>query len=463
MPYNVAIILAGGKGERLGFSIPKQFLKFAGKTCLEHSVHAFYECPEISQIVLVVCAEYIEQTQKLFASYGNKPILIIKGGQTRNQSTFCALQALAPQIEPNARVLVHDSVRPLLSSNVLLQALCALENYDAIDTAVLAIDTILEAKNGIISHIPKRENLYYGQTPQGFRFAQLYAAYHQAYKENPKLDTFSDDCGLLLAYCPQAQIGVVKGEYDNHKLTHVQDLAYIEHLFYLKTSNVTQTIACLKDKVIIVLGGTSGIGASIVQIATQYGAKAFALSRRMGVDICNYAALESAFCDIADKNGRIDAIMNLAGILYKQPLVQTENAQIEELVATNYTGNLYVAKAAYPHLLRSHGMLILTSSSSFSKGREGYCIYSSLKASIINLTQALSDEWSAENIAVNCVIPGRTRTPMRIANFGNESSILLQPEFVAKKYLQTMLANNTGMIVHVSPNHVFSPCGEQAE
>ncbi len=453
-PYNIAIILAGGKGERLGFEIPKQFLKFAGKTCLEHSVNVFYEHQDINEIVIVVCAEYVQKAHKIFAAYTQKPITIITGGQTRNQSTFCALQTLSPKVALDTQILIHDSVRPLIDVDIINRCLQTLKQYDAVDTCILAVDTIIQAQQGIICEIPKREYLYYGQTPQGFRFDVLWRAYCQAHSQNPNLDYFSDDCGLLLAHSPTTKIGIVKGEVFNHKLTHVQDIAYIEHLFYLKSSHISNTLDLLKDKVIVVIGGTSGIGQSIVQIAKDYGAKVFALSRRVGVDVCDSHALKNAFKTIYQSQGRIDAVMNLAGVLYRLPLLQTNSEQIQNLVMTNYIGNILVAQESHRYLKQSQGMLIFTSSSSYSRGREGYCIYSSLKASIINLTQALADEWSDDRIAVNCVVPGRTQTPMRIANFGQEESkTLLQAEVVAKKYLETLLQQQTGLIIPINTNY----------
>jgi 2-C-methyl-D-erythritol 4-phosphate cytidylyltransferase len=95
-------------------------------------------------------------------------------------------------------------------------------------------------------------------------------------------------------------------------------------------------------------------------------------------------------------------------------------------------------------------MLINFSSSSYTRGRANYALYSSTNAAVVNLTQALSEEWSEDNICVNCINPERTLTPMRIKNFGIEPpETLMDPKTVAEKTLKTALSNVSGMIIDV--------------
>jgi len=94
--------------------------------------------------------------------------------------------------------------------------------------------------------------------------------------------------------------------------------------------------------------------------------------------------------------------------------------------------------------------LLLYTSSSYTRGRGGYSLYSSAKAAIVNLTQALADEWAADGVRVNCINPERTATPMRTMAFGEEpASTLLSSEAVAETSLDVLISSWTGHIVDV--------------
>ena len=99
---------------------------------------------------------------------------------------------------------------------------------------------------------------------------------------------------------------------------------------------------------------------------------------------------------------------------------------------------------------KSKGSFILFTSSSYTRGRAGYSIYSSTKAAIVNLTQALSSEWQKDSIRVNAICPERTKTPMRENNFGKEDEqTLLCPKIVAKKSLQASFAIFSGLVIDI--------------
>ena len=98
----------------------------------------------------------------------------------------------------------------------------------------------------------------------------------------------------------------------------------------------------------------------------------------------------------------------------------------------------------------SKGAILFYTSSSYTRGRAIYSLYSSSKAAIVNLVQALCEEWYDTGIRINCINPERTKTPMRIQNFGNEpADSLLDPGVVAIVSLNTLLSNMTGEIVDV--------------
>lgn len=461
---NIAIILSGGEGSRLGFEKPKQFVKFAGKTCIEHTLDTFCACREIDSIILVSNPAWIDETKQLAESYRkHKPIAIISGGTTRNQSTHNALVFLHESVAKDscsaldsavdsARVLIHDVARPLLSQAIISDCLRALESYKAIDVAVSAIDTIVCAKDSIIESIPKRENLFYGQTPQGFWFGTLWEAYEKALCDSPALDSFSDDCGVVKQYMPQEPIYIVQGAYSNQKLTRIEDIPLLDRLFQLRTTQLSesQNLAQLHALVAVVFGGSSGIGAEIAQILRESGAIVYELSRSSGCDIADSGSVDRALRKIYEREQKIDVIINMAGVLHKAYLKDMDQAAIHEMIATNYIGAVNIAKCAHPYLAESSGVLVFASSSSYSRGREEYAIYSSSKAAIVNLTQALSDEYAQDGIRVHCVVPERTQTPMRSKNFGREDpATLLDPKEVASECIKLLTTSQTGIILHI--------------
>jgi len=120
------------------------------------------------------------------------------------------------------------------------------------------------------------------------------------------------------------------------------------------------------------------------------------------------------------------------------------------MVDTNLKGALYIAKESFRYLCRSAGMLIFFASSSYTRGRAQYAAYSATKAAIVNLTQALAEEWRDEGVRVNCINPARTDTPMRRENFGEESpDTLLSPEEVALRTLVLLPHSLTGQVIDI--------------
>ena len=108
---------------------------------------------------------------------------------------------------------------------------------------------------------------------------------------------------------------------------------------------------------------------------------------------------------IRDKHGRIDAVINSAAVLDRRPLASMSLEHIAESIDINFTGAVNVAWSSFPHLSESRGHLMLFASSSYTYGRALYSTYSASKAAVVNLTQALADEWSPAGVKVNCVNP----------------------------------------------------------
>lgn len=111
---------------------------------------------------------------------------------------------------------------------------------------------------------------------------------------------------------------------------------------------------------------------------------------------------------------------------------------------------MQIARASHKYLAETDGQLLLYTSSSYTRGRADYSLYSSTKAAMVNLTQALADEWASDGIRVNCVNPERTATPMRTKAFGQEpAGSLLSSEAVARTSLDVLLSTLTGHVIDV--------------
>ena len=447
---NIAIVLAGGVGSRLGLSTPKQFFKVAGKMVIEHTLDTFERNPHIDEIAVVSNPAHVADVENIVLRNGwHKVKKILKGGKERYFSSLSAIHAYEGGEEVN--LVFHDAVRPLVSQRIIDDVCHALETYEAIDVTIPAVDTIIEADSDHIASIPDRSRLQRGQTPQAFRLSVISEAYRRALSD-PAFKV-TDDCGVVVKYMPEVPVHLVPGEECNMKLTYKEDTFLLDKLFQLRGSQAPEKLSAseFKDKVAVVFGGSYGIGKDIADQLLQLGAKVYNFSRSAThTDVGVRSNVHDAFCQVAKAETRIDFVINTAGVLNKEPLNTMDYDVIAAAVQTNYMGTVNVALEAYPFLKKTHGQLIFFTSSSYTRGRAFYSIYSSTKAAIVNFVQAISQEWESDGIRVNCINPERTKTPMRVKNFGVEpDDTLLRSEVVADVTVRCLMADYTGQVIDV--------------
>src|SRR6185295_11207567 len=207
--------------------------------------------------------------------------------------------------------------------------------------------------------------------------------------------------------------------------------------------------ARLDGRTVVVFGGSYGIGGDIAELARAYGANVKTFSRSTtGTYVEKRADVAKVAQQVLDETGRIDFVVNTAGVLVRGELADTSEETIYSSTDINYLAPIFVAQEFFPHLAASGGSLLLFTSSSYTRGRSGYSLYSSAKAAIVNLTQALADEWASSGVRVNCVNPERTGTPMRVKAFGEEPpDSLLDSRAVAKASLDVLLSDGTGHVL----------------
>ena len=450
----IAVLLAGGLGTRVGLDIPKQLIKIAGRTILEHTLRAFEDHPMVDEIVVMMAPGHLDTVEEMVRNARfTKVTQVLPGADTRNGTTLLALEALPD----DCPVLLHDAVRPLVSEQTITQCFEALEQYDAVDVAIPSADTIIEVdpRDNTIAAIPRRADLRRGQTPQAFRSSVLRSAYELA-GQDPTF-TATDDCGVVLRYLPGVPIWVVPGDERNMKVTDPIDVYLADKLFQLTGSYVPsghsaeEYHAAFAGKVMVVLGGSYGIGADIAALATEYGATVETFSRSStDTHVERRADLVAVAEQVSEKHGKIDYVVATAAVLPRGPLVETTEETVYAATEVNYLAPVFIAQVFFPHLHRTGGSLLLFTSSSYTRGRSGYSLYSSAKAAVVNLTQAVADEWADSGVRVNCVNPERTGTPMRYRAFGEEPpESLLDSRFVAQASIDMLLSDGTGHVLDV--------------
>ncbi len=244
----VAVVLAGGSGQRFGAGVPKQLLRLGGKTMIEHCVAAFDQAPGVDEILVVMPPGRTAEAEKLLAGvsgpgYG-KVAGVIEGGVGRPDSTRQALAAIRARVAaggsgpddcgPDNRgpddcgVLLHDAARPLVDQRIIADCVAALREADAVGVAVPTSDTIVVASDGMMTTMPRRDSLFRCQTPQAFRLPVIARA-HELALADPDF-TPTDDCGVVLRYLPDVPIRLVPGSEHNIKITYPRDLVIAETL-----------------------------------------------------------------------------------------------------------------------------------------------------------------------------------------------------------------------------------------
>jgi 2-C-methyl-D-erythritol 4-phosphate cytidylyltransferase len=225
---NVAIVVAAGKGTRLGGNQPKQFLELCGVPIIIHTLRQFERCEEINEIIVVVPAEETAVFSSLAEKFEVRKLSrVVTGGATRAQSVRCGLNAIG-----NAEIVaVHDGVRPFVTPDEIDRVIVAARASGAAILVAPVADTIKNIENGRVKRTPPRHNLRRALTPQCFRYDLLKRAYDQLDEVESAGIEVTDDS--LLVERLGAEIIAVEGSARNIKITNEEDLALAEAL--LKT------------------------------------------------------------------------------------------------------------------------------------------------------------------------------------------------------------------------------------
>ena len=234
MPVSV-IIAASGSGQRMGGDVPKQFMFMGGRPVLARTLDAFNRLGIVGDIVVAAPADYVRHTWEIARQYSFEKVqAVVPGGANRAESIFAALKEL-PWGSMDATVLIHDGVRPFVSEELIMAVADAAREHGAAIAGTPVTDTIKEVgAGGKITSTPDRSSLWRVQTPQGFTYELIMAAYAQG--EADGVFPHVTDDSMLVERMGKPVI-MVESSPGNIKITTPEDMALGEILLKSASSS----------------------------------------------------------------------------------------------------------------------------------------------------------------------------------------------------------------------------------
>lgn len=219
----IAIIPAAGKGLRSGLATPKQFVKINGKEIIVYTLQTFQKNKNINKIIIASEPEYFSLLIRIVKKYKlSKVKLIVEGGATRQQSVYNAL--LSSKADNDDLLVVHDAARAMLPDHVLTNAIQVANKKGNSLVCIKAKDTLVKGKSSVITYL-NRDEVYYVQTPQIFKYKDLSKALRKAEKEK----YLGTDESMLVKKIGK-KINIAEGSVFNFKITTREDVELFRKL-----------------------------------------------------------------------------------------------------------------------------------------------------------------------------------------------------------------------------------------
>lgn len=223
----IAIIPAGGKGLRSGLAAPKQYLKVNGKEIIVYTLQTFQKNKYINKIIIAAEPEYFSLLIKLVKKYKlSKVKLIVEGGSTRQHSVYNAV--LSSEANDNDLLVVHDAARALIPNDVLTNAIETAKQKGNALVCIKAKDTLIKGKKFVDEYLD-RDEVYYVQTPQIFKYRHLQRALSKAHSE----EFVGTDESMLVQRLGK-KVNIVDGSVFNFKITTKEDVEMFRKLTTIK-------------------------------------------------------------------------------------------------------------------------------------------------------------------------------------------------------------------------------------
>lgn len=224
---NIAIILAGGVGSRMGTSIPKQYMEVCGSPVIEYCLKTLLRHPDIDMAVIGVSDDWLNFVKDCVGRVESRvPVFFAKPGETRQGSILNALQAAKDHgTDNNDIVLIHDAARPLLTPKLVSDCLEACEDAEAVLPVIPVKDTTYLSFDGRhIDSLLERKTLWNGQAPEAFRFGSYYDANMKLSEDELLRITGSTE----VSYRAGLKCVLIPGDPKNFKITTKEDLSHFE-------------------------------------------------------------------------------------------------------------------------------------------------------------------------------------------------------------------------------------------
>lgn len=226
---NIAIILSGGTGTRMGASIPKQYIEVDDKPIISYCVETFAKREDID-FVIIGAADIWQEYLRDKLSHIVKPIFFAQPGETRQLSIFNALKkAEEIGVKENDIVIIHDAARPLVTNHIIDQCLDGIirDKYDGVLPVIHMKDTVYLSENGRdIKQLLNRDQLYAGQAPESFIFGK-YMALHNSM---PIKEVSAVKGSTEIAYKGGMKVKLAEGSEMNFKITTPEDLVNFKNI-----------------------------------------------------------------------------------------------------------------------------------------------------------------------------------------------------------------------------------------
>ena len=408
---NIGIILSGGSGDRFNSKIPKQYMSLNGPLIIQYVINAFQESKLFDKIIIVIDKKYINLLKNI------ENIEFVDAGKTRNESIQNGLNKC-----PNDTnyVLFHDAVRPFIKAEDLKPYLDALKDCDATITSIKITDAMFPKFEDRTRH-----NLI--QTPEAFRFKTLI----ETFNEN------NSDCVAIYQHLISSNIGLIELPHQNMKITYAQDLYIAEQL--MKYKEVTKKISNVKNKDILIFGGTGGIGSEVTKQLEELGAHVISLG--------------SLNMDLSQSYIHLEDLPKSDCIIYSAGAYSTDSEGLiinyDKIMNVNFRSIVYIVENA-ERLLNPSGSIILLGSTAASFGRPGIALYSASKAALNCFAEAMAPSLAKKGFRINVICPAKVATPLQkhINPKANQSE-MIQPNDLARIIIGYIDTKKTGEIVYI--------------
>ncbi len=232
---NIALLIAGGSGNRMGQSVPKQFLTVNERPVIVYTLEAFQKHPEINSIA-VVCIDGWQSVLQAYANQFNitKLEYIVPGGENGQDSIRNGVYELEKHFNEDDIVLIHDAIRPMVSADIISDCIRVTRKDGNAIAVIPCAEAMLQTEDGIVSigSYP-RDRLKRTQTPQGFKIGDI-CNLHRCALERGIINSVAS-CTLMIEMGEQVHFSI--GSEKNIKLTTVEDIDIFKALLIAKRSD----------------------------------------------------------------------------------------------------------------------------------------------------------------------------------------------------------------------------------